>query len=189
MVENLKANIPVKYKFQCRLAVSNFLKEGRKSATKQTKLIIQKYTILSGWYPSDRQYHRATPPNNFNNLFSSQLFEFYREKSARLCIFVIRVVRPGLTRRVFIKWSRAINIFFSINILGCCGETWLMKPADKWSVLNTATVSSPIHLHPVYTQSPVYTRYSICSEYTQYTFSQSGLYTVDMHPTWNRAKL
>ena len=107
--DNLKANIPVKYKFQCRLAVSNFLKEGRKNATKQQWISPANHPKVNNTIRvvSIRQ----TPPNNFNNLFSSSLFEFYREKSAGLCIFVIRVVRPGLIRRVCRKWSRAINIF------------------------------------------------------------------------------
>ena len=43
MIDNLKGNISVKYKFQCRLAVSKFLKEGRKSES--LPLIIQKYPI------------------------------------------------------------------------------------------------------------------------------------------------
>ena len=41
---------------------------------------------------------------------------------------------------------------FSIILL-CCAATRLMKAADKWSVLNTATAFPPIHPVSQYTPS------------------------------------
>ena len=47
----------------------------------------------------------------------------------------------------------AERCIFSIILLCCAASTWLMKAADKWSVLNTATAFPPIHPVSQYTPS------------------------------------
>ena len=64
----------------------------------------------------------------------------------------IRVFRTGLIGKVCKAIISAEKCILSV-ILSYCAATRLMKAADKWSVLNTATAFPPIHSVSQYTPS------------------------------------